>query len=266
MGDPVTRYLTITCLLAALALCAGCSGSGDDAETWNESVAETGTTDTHADAAAPPQPAPGGQPGGRVLEAFDSGGYTYLRLQTPDGEMWAAAPVTAVAVGDDVTLAGAMVMQGFRAASLDRTFDEIWFASAILGGGAAAGTGHGHTPKAAADEDAAGDLDLAPPAGGLSIAALHAGRADYAGQRVKLRGRVVKSLTGIMGRNWLHLQDGSGDVATGDHDITVTSEGTAPQGATVRIEGTVAVDKDFGSGYFYTVIVEDATVTVEEAM
>ena len=259
-------------LLMALSLCVGCSES-NDAETWDQSVANTETSDdqagpAHAAETTPPARTPSGQPGGRVLETFASGGYTYVRLQTPDGEIWAAGPVCEVAVGDDVTLAGAMVMKGFKASSLDRTFEEIWFASAILGGADAAGGSSGHAPQTAVDDPVAvdADLDLAPPEGGVTIAALHAGRAEYAGRRIELRGRVVKSLSGIMGRNWLHLQDGSGDVATGDHDITVTTEGTARQGDTVRIEGTVAVDKDFGSGYFYSVLVEDATVTVEEAM
>ena len=64
-----------------------------------------------------------------------------------------------------------------------------------------------------------------------------------------------------MGRNWIHLQDGSGDAAAGTHDITVTSSsGTTAVGEIVLVQGTVVLDRDFGSGYRYAVIVEDASV------
>jgi hypothetical protein len=269
------RYLSIALLPLALALCAGC-GERDEAEAWEESVAATEASGGHTghDLGAATQPATAaatGGPGGEVLETFDSGGYTYVRLQTADGELWAAGPVSEVAVGDEVSLVGAMVMKDFEASSLDRTFDEIWFATALQPRGTAAAEAFEAELKRAHGNLAAdaGDLDLgtlAPPEGGVTVAALHADRAALAGRRVKLRGKVVKFLEGIMGRNWLHLQDGSGDATTGDHDVTVTTDGAARRGDTVVVEGTVAVDRDFGSGYFYTVIVEDATVAVEETL
>jgi len=164
-----------------------------------------------------------------------------------------------------------MIMEQFRSVSLDRTFDEIWFVSGFgVAGDKAAANPHAGMMGAVDSEpptDAVTDFsDLKPAAGGLTVAQIFADRVDLAGQRVKVRGRVTKSLGGIMGRNWLHLQDGSGDVATGDHDLTVTSEQTAQTGDTVLIEGVLTVDKDFGSGYFYSVIVEEATVTVEESL
>ena len=70
----------------------------------------------------------------------------------------------------------------------------------------------------------------------------------------------MKYSAGIMGRNWIHLQDGTGDAATGTHDITVTSSDTTAVGDIILVEGTVAVDKDFGAGYRYAVIVEEASV------
>lgn len=78
-------------------------------------------------------------------------------------------------------------------------------------------------------------------------------------KEVVVRGKVVKFLAGIMGRNWIHLQDGTGDAGT--NDLTVTTEQTAAAGDVVAIKGTLAVDKDFGAGYRYAVIVEKASVT-----
>ncbi len=74
---------------------------------------------------------------------------------------------------------------------------------------------------------------------------------------------MVKFTPRIMGKNWLHLQDGSGDTAAGTHDLTVTTNVTAKVGDTVLISGAVTLDKDFGEGYKYDVIIEDAKVTVE---
>jgi hypothetical protein len=99
--------------------------------------------------------------------------------------------------------------------------------------------------------------------GGYTVAEVYGLDAAHAGSRVIVRGKVVKVLTGILGHNWLHLQDGSGDQAAGTHDLTVTTNALASIGETVTIDGLLAVNKDFGSGYFYKAIVEDAAVTVE---
>ena len=86
-------------------------------------------------------------------------------------------------------------------------------------------------------------------------------RAERAGKPVTLRAKVVKYSPQIMGKNWLHLQDGSG--AAGSNDLTVTSDVTANVGDTVLVKGPLTLDKDFGYGYKYDVILEDAKVTVE---
>ena len=75
-----------------------------------------------------------------------------------------------------------------------------------------------------------------------------------------VRGKVVKFLPGIMGRNWMHLRDGSGSGKNGDNDLTVTTSDTAAVGDIVTIKGVVHLDKDFGAGYTYAVIIEDASL------
>ena len=90
------------------------------------------------------------------------------------------------------------------------------------------------------------------------MAEVHAGKASLAGKPVKVRGKVVKVSTGIMGKNWLHLRDGTGEA--GSNDLTVTTAATAQVGDVVVVTGTVTVDKDFGSGYRYAVLIEDAQV------
>jgi hypothetical protein len=101
---------------------------------------------------------------------------------------------------------------------------------------------------------------IAPPAGGSSIADVWAKRVALAGKTVTLNGTVVKFNGGILGRNWLHVQDGSGKAADGTHDITVTTDAAAKVGDVITVTGKVAVDKDFGAGYAYKVIVEEAKI------
>jgi hypothetical protein len=98
--------------------------------------------------------------------------------------------------------------------------------------------------------------------GGKTIAEVHADKAQLAGETVVFRGRVVKVNAGIMGKNWLHVRDGSG--AEGTNDLTVTTIEVLPNvGDTVLVTGAVAIDKDFGMGYRYDLIIEDADVQVE---
>jgi len=102
---------------------------------------------------------------------------------------------------------------------------------------------------------------IATAEGGKTVAEIFAAKTELAGQEILLRGKVVKFNGGIMGKNWLHVQDGTG--AAGTNDLTVTTDAPAKVGDTVLIKGKLATDKDFGSGYKYAVIVEEAAVTVE---
>jgi hypothetical protein len=246
--------------LAALALIFlfGCGGNEQAAE-------QTTTTAEQAAAPAPTAAAPSAN-GGEVLETFDGGGYTYVRVGTPGGEVWAAGPQTPMAVGRRVSLDGGMVMTNFKSTSLDRTFAEIVFVSSFGAAEAAGGMdaelkqAHGNLTQGDPSVDLSG---VAKAQGGYTVAEIYGLGADKAGSRVIVRGKVVKVLTGIMGHNWLHIQDGSGDAAGGTNDLTVTSDALASVGDTVVIDGLLAVNKDFGAGYFYKAIVEDAAVSKE---
>lgn len=119
-------------------------------------------------------------------------------------------------------------------------------------------------PMPAAPTEAVDLSGIAKAEGGKTVAEVFAEKDQLAGQPVIVRGKVVKSNPDIMGKNWLHVRDGSG--AEGTNDLTVTTSGAVPGvGDTVLVKGPLALDKDFGMGYVYDVIVEDAEVTVEES-
>lgn len=246
-------------------------------------------------ATAPPPQAPAPSIAGTVLETMDAGVYTYVLLKTPRGDVWGAAPKTAVAVGDTVELYAAVPMRDFHSKTLDRTFEDILFASQA--GVAKAGSSTAEAPKAmppkaapapemppnhpfigGAETDAGGagkvtakaapssvkpgDIEKLP--GGHTVAELFAAKADLVGKPVKIRARVIKATRGIMGMNWMHIQDGTGEA--GGNDVTVTSaEAFAPVGTTVVVEGTLQADKDIGAGYVFPVLIEEAKVTPEPA-
>ena len=92
-----------------------------------------------------------------------------------------------------------------------------------------------------------------------TVAALNQNKATLAGKTVSAQGKVVKVNNGIMGRNFLHLQDGTGDAA--NNDLTITSKQTAKVGDQVTISGVVALNKDFGSGYSYPLLIKEASIT-----
>jgi predicted small lipoprotein YifL len=125
-------------------------------------------------------------------------------------------------------------------------------------------------PKMPSDHpvaEPAEEVDLAGIAkaeGGKTVAEVFAEKDALAGKAVTVRGKVVKVNAGIMGKNWLHVRDGSG--ADGTNDLTVTTIGALPEvGNTVVVTGPLTLNKDFGMGYAYDVIVEDAEVKVETA-
>jgi len=207
---------------------------------------------------------------GAVTETMDAGGYTYVQVDTGLEKVWGAAPKFTVAVGDRVTVPAMMPMRQYESKTLKRTFDVVYFAGAILPEGAtpaaaapaAEAGGHPGGPIASAEPAASMDFSGIPKAdGGRTVGELLTAMADYSGKEVVVRGKVVKFNAGIMGKNWIHVQDGTGE--SGLNDLTVTTDAAAKVGDMVLVRGTAATDKDFGYGYKYAFIVEDAKVVVE---
>lgn len=195
---------------------------------------------------------------GRVIETMSSGGYTYVLLDMNGEKVWAAGPQTSVNVGDRVAVSGGAPMRDFKSPTLGRTFDLVYFVNRIQAPGAA--PAHGGAPPAHPKADSAPQpmTGVTRAEGGKTVEEVFAEKDALAGKEVLVRGKVVKFNAGIMGKNWLHIQDGTGK--SGTHDLTVTTQAATAIGEVVLVRGKVAVDKDFGAGYKYAVIVEDATL------
>ena len=220
----------------------------------------------------PQEMAAAGIKAGTVTETIDAAGYTYLQVDTGQETFWAAAPPTEVNVGDNVIVPPGMPMENFHSSALDRDFDVVYFVEGVqvggmTGGPAAAESGDlpsGHPPLDAQEDGGQPIVDagtIEPLSGGRQIGDIMANAADLKGKTVSFRGQVVKFNSGIMGKNWLHVQDGTGE--PGMNDLTVTTNDVANVGESVVVTGVVSTDRDFGFGYAYEVIVEDARVVVE---
>ncbi len=204
---------------------------------------------------------------GQVVETMNAAGYTYLKLRTAGGEVWAAVRKANVAKGQRVTVVRAQAMKGFKSRTLKRTFALIYFGMLGQPGQAAGGHGvHGRKSGGAAHPKRTGGkrakfdkpLAKAPGASGRTVAEIYAQKKTLAGKAVSVRGRVVKVSTNILGKNWLHVQDGTGKAT--DFDLTVTTQSLAKVGDVVLVTGTLRANVDIGAGYRYEVLVEKATL------
>ena len=256
--------LLLTIALASLSI-AGC-GREESVRITIEETPETGTPDA---------PAAGGvknvAAAGTVTETMDAAGYTYIQVDTGDELVWAAAPKFEVQVGDEVVVPQGTPMRDFHSSTLKRDFELVYFVQSVSGAkGPASSTQTpqmppaGHPPMGGTATPSAVDVSgITKADGGNTVGEIFAGKADLAGKEVTLRGKVVKFRSKIMGKNWLHVQDGSGDAAARTNDLTVTTDATVKVGDTVLVSGSLVLDKDFGAGYKYDVIIEDAKVTAE---
>jgi len=204
------------------------------------------------------QAAAGTTVAGTVLEQLSAPPYRYLRLKTASGEVWAAVPEAKVEDGAAVTVYSPMLMNNFESKSLGRTFDTVWFGTLSPAGAPA-----GAMPASASHTTAPvieGTVARAAGADARTVADVWAQKEGLAGKSVTIHGVVAKYTPEVMGKNWIHLQDGSGDPAAGSNDITVTSLDAVAPGDTITVTGTVRTNQDLGAGYNYPVLVEDARV------
>lgn len=258
----MTLRITMSLFLtASLAIVGACSADHQTEEN-TQSQAQTEST--------PQSMTPGGSTTtGTVVETMNAGNYTYVRVNTNDGEIWAAATRFDVTVGETVVVPLEMPMQDFHSDTLDRTFPLVYFTSQIMREGEETSSvmppGHPQmTGAMASSHDSAATVESVEPVdGGVTVARVWAETASLDGARVTVRGRVVKFNGGILGTNWIHVQDGTGSAADGTHDLTVTTLATASVGDVVTATGTLVTNQDFGAGYTYAVLLKDAEITTD---
>ena len=223
-----------------------------------------------------------------ITEFKDVTNYTYLNLKDSTGRIWAAIPKTSVETGDEIELANIVVMKDFHSRVLDKTFAKILFAvlsnesnahrppsnmempartmTGMPSGMMSGAMPHGNVPGA----ETGSGKSRAMPQGirvikatgdhAYTIEEIYAGKKALAKSPVKIRAKVVKFLPDIMGKNWIHIQDGTGNAEEMNNDITVSTTETADVGDEIIVQGTLSVDKNMGAGHVFAVLIEDVSV------
>jgi len=189
---------------------------------------------------------------GVVVDTLEGGGYTYLQIEDAKKKYWIAVEGVKIDKGMEVRFTEELRAKNFESKSLNRTFDEIVFASNLQ-----------YRTKAQESANLAliTEFVTASPyqqKDTISVAEALKDRASLNGKIVKIRGKVVKASANIIERNWIHIQDGTGENNEVGRIVFTSKDDTATIGDIVTAEGVVSVDKNFGSGYVYKIIVENA--------
>ena len=233
---------------------------------------------------------------GTIIEFQDVKDYTYLHLKDSTGQIWAAIPKTPVETEKEIELSNIIVMKDFQSKTLDKTFDIILFGLPSIKGqaikaqagimpsekmpgktmsgmppGMMPGSMPGSMPQGSTPNAMGAsqpkiilkDIKVSKATGkdAYSVEEVYSQKKALSKKTVTVRAKVVKFLPSVMGKNWIHIQDGTGSAETETHDITVSTLDAAELGDEVIVHGTLGVNKSFGSMYSFAVIIEDASLT-----
>ena len=254
------RTIILTSIFISLSLLLGCQEETTEPQAEKTSAVQSETGQT-------------GITTGSVIETIDASGYTYVQVDVDGKELWLAGPETTITQGGSIDIDTSSPMNNFHSKTLNRNFEVIYFVNRFSGSavqGAAATTSTpetdlpaGHMPVTDPHTTTTEKITLSQPVeraeGGNTIAEVISNKKELSGKVVKVRGKVTKFTPEIMNKNWIHIIDGSGD-----NDLTVITDQTAEIGQMIVIEGNVVLDKDFGYGYFYELLIEDAKITIEK--
>ena len=253
--------------VALIITCASCQSA-----TESKSTTEAATSNFHKIV---------------VKEVLQANEYTYLHSTENNSDIWLAVPSMQAKAGDTYYYEGGIEMKKFESKDLKRVFESVILleklntepkSSAVVASDkpysatatgpavadnsstpvtdSGAGSGGTYTRKAPVIEKK--EIKLSPAKGGVTIADLFKNKDTYSGKTVKIRGQVTKYTPAVMGKNWIHIQDGTD--ANGKFDLTVTTEAEMKMGDMVTLEGKISLNKDLGYGYFFDVMMEDAVI------
>ncbi|MDF1518088.1 MAG: hypothetical protein RQ864_06715 [Lutibacter sp.] len=227
-------------MLFSILLMVGCKDKGNYSKINNAATAAK--TDVHKIV---------------VKEAVDGGNYTYLNVDENGQNYWMAVASIPVIVGDTYYYDGGMVMKDFESKQLNKTFDEIVFVNTVRTTEVLTEVAtEPENQHAAAPAVIENDLKIEKPKNGTSLAELFMAKKSFSAKSIIVKGKVVKVNNGIMDKNWVHIVDGT--KFENESDLTITTMETVNIGDIVTFKGVVVLDKDFGQGYVYDILMEEA--------
>ena len=200
-----------------------------------------------------------------VREVIQTTSYTYVHAEEEDGVLtWIAVPKMAAEINGTYYYQGGVDMGAFESRELDRTFKSIVFTNGLISKDLVEG---GRTSLSMSGQRSEASVirineAIEPAEGGVTISELYANKENYANRIVTVRGKVSKYNPKIMGRNWIHIQDSAAN--QGKMDLTATTMDEAKVWDVITIQGMLILDKDFGAGYFYDIILENSRILETE--
>lgn len=286
----MTKLLSILCGLALILTTTACERPGSEkAQPGTQATPQSNAVPAAAQAPV----APATIKKGTVVENINAAGYTYILVDNGQEKTWIAVMETKVNDGEEISYYDGMVMENLFSKTLDRTFERVIFSNGLVGDtparpfSAAApamgsgvdagsfaealkaeGAGMGQVPATGMGSSKAAvpmaeiKVDKATGENSFTVGELFAKATELNGKKVTVKGKVMKVSSRIMGRNWLHIQDGTGVPGDKTHDLVVTTN-SEPQDDwdIVTVSGVLAADKDFGAGYVYSIIIEEAEIS-----
>lgn len=230
----------ILLLIAVTMIFAGCKTESETSSNKNLNFNDVSENGNHA---------------AKVEEKIDAANYTYLHVSENDKTYWIAITRMEIELGETVYFSQAMEMKNFKSESLNRTFESILF---VQDASKFPNQQVGKDPHKNLTNHLDEEISIETTKGSKTVEQIFNEKESLNGKTIKVKGKVVKINQNIMNRNWIHIQDGTGNET--NSDLVVTSQNVVAVGDIVTAEGIVASDKDFGAGYFFPVIVEDAKI------
>lgn len=179
----------------------------------------------------------------KVLETLPTEKYIYLRVNDGSEEFWVATGKQNIRVGEKYFFKDGLLKTNFESKEYNRVFDKVYLVSKLV----AVDHSKNKPPNSST-------VTSTKHANSISIKELISQADVLEGKEVQITGKCTKINPNIMGRNWIHLKDGTQD----DYDLVLTSNQIIPQGHVVTIKGVLRRNLDFGAGYKYDILIEDA--------
>jgi hypothetical protein len=198
-----------------------------------------------------------------ILDVIPASNYVYLKVKEDKDQFWIATKKREIDLDSTYFYREALLKTEFESKIHDRVFDSIWFVTKLVtqmhGAKYTTGTRDNieiskskkEPVEVPSDENKNVNYKIYP-----EISAFLDDPNKFEGQAVQLKGKCVKVNSNIMNKNWIHLKDGSQD----DFDLIITTNMSAQEGDIITIQAMVALNKDYGAGYSYDLILENGVI------
>ena len=196
-----------------------------------------------------------------VMEVLKTTKYVYLKVKENEEQFWIAARKQDVNIGETYFYKGGLLKTNFESKEHNKVFDKIYLVTSLVQSNHGSNTSNGSLSAQGSVENineasSTKEEIKSNQSGSIKISELVKNYKEYEGKTVQISGKCVKINPNIMGINWIHIKDGSKD----DYDLVITSNTFVQEGSLITMKATVTLDKDFGAGYKYDLILENGTI------